>query len=315
MFKIYFGRKHAMSASIRAWIMKSIGPRAISFAVRVPAVLAIAANLGLGAIGPRRTMAQEAPGGIEKLTRALAAELEKAHVKRVAIFDLETADGKQIPFGGWLTDRISEDVVKSGTAVAVVDRGSLTGLPNGGELDPDAGSRLRSATANSLGADAYVYGTFAAIGDGIGVTLNAQRVGGELLVGSQTVPVAAAAGKISLDDSARRHLGVPIDSLRPLDGAYTPGKAGIGPAKCVRCRQPQFSDEAIRRKIEGVVELDVLISAEGKPLNVVVTKKAGAGLDEQAVKGVRKWTFEPAVDADGGPVAVHQPVEVTFRFR
>jgi TonB family protein len=301
-----------MSADIRARIRKSISRRAITLLMSVGASVALGASWGTGASGG--ALAQEKPDGFEKLTRALAAELEKAHVKRVAIFDLETADGKQIPFGGWLADRISEDVVNSGTAMEVVDRGSLTGLPNADELDPEAKSGWRSETAKSLGADAYVYGTLAAIGDGIGVTLNAQRVGGGSIVGSQPVPFAAAAGKISLDDSARRHLGVPIESLRPSDGAYTPGKAGIGPAECIRCPQPKFSDEARRRKIDGTVELDVLISPEGKPVHVVVTKKAGAGLDDQAVRGVSKWTFKPAVDADGRPVAVHQTVDVTFRF-
>jgi len=40
----------------------------------------------------------------------------------------------------------------------------------------------------------------------------------------------------------------------------------------------------------------------------------GTGLDEQAMKAVRTWQWEPARDAEGKTVAAHQTVVVTFRI-
>jgi TonB family protein len=44
-----------------------------------------------------------------------------------------------------------------------------------------------------------------------------------------------------------------------------------------------------------------------------VTKNLDEDLDKQALKAVSTWKFEPATK-DGKPMAVHLPVEVTFRL-
>jgi len=280
--------------------------------LRVGSLVAAGVIVSLG-VGAGDVLAQEKPRGTVGLARELVLQLEKAHVKSVAIFDLDTADGKQIPFGRWLSDRISEDVAKSGTVIETVGRERLSRFPNGNELDREAKSQLRSDTAKSLGADAYVYGTFGAIADGIGITLIADRVDGTGIRRSKWAPDTAV-GKIPLDDSVTSHIGAPLESLRPSDGVFKAGTAGIGVPECEHCPQARFSDEAVRRKMEGTVVMDVVISAEGKAVRFDVTQKAGAGLDEEAVKAVRKWKFKPALDPDGNPVAVHQVIETTFRF-
>jgi len=280
--------------------------------LRVGSLVAAGVIVSIG-VGAGDVTAQEKPGGTEGLARELVSQLEKGHVKIVAIFDLDTADGKQIPFGKWLADRISEDVAKSGKAIETVDRERLSRFPNGNELDREAKSQLRSDTAKSLGADAYVFGTFGALADGIGVTLIADRVVGPGIRRSKWLPDTAV-GKITLDDSVTSQIGAPLESLRPSDGVFMSGTAGIGVPECEHCPQARFSDEAVRRKLEGTVVLDVVISAEGKAVRLDVKQKAGAGLDEEAVKAVRKWKFKPALDPDGNPVAVHQVIETTFRF-
>jgi TonB family protein len=37
-------------------------------------------------------------------------------------------------------------------------------------------------------------------------------------------------------------------------------------------------------------------------------------LDEKAIEAVKKWRFNPARDADGHPVAIAVPMDVTFRL-
>lgn len=279
----------------------------------VLAWVALTSDLGISAAEVRGTIAQENPDGFEKLVRALVAELEKAHVKRVAIFDLETADGKQIPLGSWLADRISKELAMPGESVEVVDRERLSVLPNGNALDHEAKTQLRSDTARSLGADAFVDGSFGVLGDGIGITVSTQRVGGERIRISQWKPYTAL-GEVPLDEEMKKRLGVPIESLRPVDGVYKPGVAGVGIPECSHCPQPQFSFPGVNVPTTGIIAMNVVISAEGKALQVDVTRRAGVEFDGQAVKTVRTWKFKPALDADGNPVVVRQVVEVTFKI-
>ncbi len=258
-------------------------------------------------------MGQENSGGFEKLAKALAAQLQIAHVKKVAVFDLATVDGKQIPFGSWLADRLSDALAKSSAPIAVVDRGRLSLLPNGDSMEREGKSQLRSDTSKSVGADAFVDGSFGGFADGIGITLDAQHVGGEPIRIGQRQPLAAL-GKIRLDDDVKSHLGVPIESIRPADGVYKPGAGGVGVPECVRCPQPDFSGPGVQRNTNGLIAMSVVISTDGRAVQLDVTKKVGKGFDEQAAKVVRTWQFKPALDADGNAVVVRQDVEVTCRF-
>jgi protein TonB len=58
----------------------------------------------------------------------------------------------------------------------------------------------------------------------------------------------------------------------------------------------------------------VVVTREGRATDIRVRDGIGAGLDEVAVKAVRKWKFAPAIK-DGKPVAVQVSVEVDFHIR
>src|SRR5579862_6986117 len=76
---------------------------------------------------------------------------------------------------------------------------------------------------------------------------------------------------------------------------------------------PDYSKEAKKKKIEGTVVLWVLVGPRGRVDDVRVARTLGYGLDEEAIKAVRKWTFEPGT-SDGVPVPVQINVEVHFRL-
>jgi TonB family protein len=123
-----------------------------------------------------------------------------------------------------------------------------------------------------------------------------------------------AAGKIPLDYAIRSKLGVPIEALRPSDGIFTAGVAGMSGTECVSCPAPRFSDEALRDRVVGSVLLIALISAEGVASDIGVKRSVGYGLDEKAIEAVKGWRFAPARDLDGRAVPVRQFIEVTFQF-
>jgi len=77
--------------------------------------------------------------------------------------------------------------------------------------------------------------------------------------------------------------------------------------------QPEYPVEAKRERQQGTVVLSVEVSAEGRPTSVTLSRSSGFPLlDQSAIAGVRRWTFEPG-RAGGLPIASH--VEVPVRFR
>lgn len=75
----------------------------------------------------------------------------------------------------------------------------------------------------------------------------------------------------------------------------------------------EFSDEARRKRISGVVLISLLVGTDGLPTDLHVVRSVGAGLDEQALDSVGKYRFKPATK-DGNPVPARITVEVSFRL-
>ena len=57
--------------------------------------------------------------------------------------------------------------------------------------------------------------------------------------------------------------------------------------------QPEYTAEARAARIEGAVELLVVIGEDGAPHSVQVQKALGYGLDEKAIECVVRWRFKP----------------------
>jgi TonB family protein len=75
----------------------------------------------------------------------------------------------------------------------------------------------------------------------------------------------------------------------------------------------QYPPIALRQRIEGIVEVSVLVDERGSVTDAKVTAQAGgkAGLNEAAVEYVRRWKFRPATK-EGVVVKVWAPVSVKF---
>ena len=92
------------------------------------------------------------------------------------------------------------------------------------------------------------------------------------------------------------------------------GEYGVTAPKGISMPQPEYTDEARRKKINGTVLLSIVVGTDGNVREAEVTKSLDKGLDKQSVKTVKAWTFQPATK-DGQPVPVRMDVEVTFRIR
>lgn len=76
-------------------------------------------------------------------------------------------------------------------------------------------------------------------------------------------------------------------------GAYRVGTEGLVMPKVIRQVDPRYTPEAMRAKVEGVVELEVVVAADGTVEDSRVIKKLHEDLDQQAMDTVAKWEFTP----------------------
>jgi TonB family protein len=103
----------------------------------------------------------------------------------------------------------------------------------------------------------------------------------------------------------------PQNSSEVVYGQFDPG---ITRAKAVYQPDPEYSERAARKKIQGTVLLSIIVTAEGTVRDPQITRSLDKDLDKNAVECVKKWKFEPATK-DGKPVATHVAVEVTFHVQ
>lgn len=100
-----------------------------------------------------------------------------------------------------------------------------------------------------------------------------------------------------------------------IGGGYpNAGTGGYGVPTCLYCPRADYSDEAMKVKVQGVVEIVAVITADGKVTDVHVAKGLGFGLDEKAMEAVRGWRLTPARGPDGKPAAVREVIEVAFQL-
>jgi protein TonB len=96
-------------------------------------------------------------------------------------------------------------------------------------------------------------------------------------------------------------------------GAFTSGVGGVTAPTVIFQVEPQYSEEARKAKMSGVVILDLVVDPNGHARNIRVMRGAGLGLDEKAIDAVQQWRFKPGIK-NGKAVPVHARVEVNFRL-
>jgi len=79
--------------------------------------------------------------------------------------------------------------------------------------------------------------------------------------------------------------------------------------------KPNYTGDAIRRKVEGKVVLAVVVKTDGTVRDdVLVVESLDPDLDAEAIKAAKQWTFKPGTK-DDKPVNVSVRIEMTFTLR
>jgi protein TonB len=84
------------------------------------------------------------------------------------------------------------------------------------------------------------------------------------------------------------------------------------PPRPIKMPKPRYPQEAFVKKIEGIVEVQILIDSTGRVTPVRIVRSIPM-LDAAALQTVREWLFHPAVK-HGQPVATLAMAPVAFRI-
>jgi TonB family protein len=77
--------------------------------------------------------------------------------------------------------------------------------------------------------------------------------------------------------------------------------------------EPDSNEFAQANGVAGMAQYHAVVGADGKVIEVAVSRPIGFGLDENAVDAIKKAKFEPAIK-DGKAVAVMLNLDVPFRI-
>jgi TonB family protein len=98
----------------------------------------------------------------------------------------------------------------------------------------------------------------------------------------------------------------------PIEAAGRTERLPVKLLKTVFETKPSYTEQARLAGVEGTVIVYAEITEEGSPENLRVLRSLGFGLDEEAIKAVRQWRFEPdSEETTRRRVAMYVPV----RFR
>lgn len=98
------------------------------------------------------------------------------------------------------------------------------------------------------------------------------------------------------------------EGLKPGNGVSWP--------RLVREVKPNYTPDAMRAQVEGLVELEILVLEDGSVGRVSIVRSLDArfGLDQEAINAVRRWRFDPG-RRQGKAVATRVGVELSFNLR
>ena len=100
-------------------------------------------------------------------------------------------------------------------------------------------------------------------------------------------------------------------------GVYQIGN-GVTSPTLIREVKPNYTGDAMRAKLQGVVEMEAVVLPDGSvdPTRIKITRSLDStfGLDQQAIIAVKQWRFRPGT-YKGQPVPVLVNVELTFTLR
>ena len=95
---------------------------------------------------------------------------------------------------------------------------------------------------------------------------------------------------------------------------YNARDKGVTSPVLIREVKPKYTEDAMRRKVQGTVEVSAVVRENGVPDDFTVLRALDPDLDQEAINAAQQWRFKPGL-REGQPVAVKVNIELTFTLR
>jgi TonB family protein len=285
--------------------------------------------LVLIAISP--SQAQEQPD-LDALASQAATAIHKSVEsggKKVLVVDFGIAHAKANKLAVVLADRFAESLRKNTQGLVVLDRNDYIRAADEDLLTPEARAEELAARCycRELGAEFVVQGTIDASTDTLQLDVEVERLSDwkTVFTGKVALPATAELRANILQPIApsqnpsQVNKKTWIDPKNPIatanpDAIPTSGTRGTSGLACIYCPTAQFSDAAVKGKVQGTVILSAVIDATGHAASISVVRPLPCGLNTQAIEALEGWRLKPATDSDGKRVAVRTTIEMVFHL-
>ena len=94
------------------------------------------------------------------------------------------------------------------------------------------------------------------------------------------------------------------------DTIYKPG-GDVSLPKVIKEVRPQYTGDAMRRRVSGAVLLRCVVDREGVPTDLEIVESLDEDLDRASREALQQWRFEPG-KKNGKPVLVQIEVKMAF---
>jgi TonB family protein len=292
-------------------------------------VLLVCAALRVAVPEPARAQAPNFDAIASRLADAIVSLSRGLVVKpSVVVTDFVETHGSSTEMGRELSRQFSESLAKNARDFAVADPNSefdtshASGLPS-----PPAADAAVNCSAGRPKPTFVVEGYLDELQDRVVVRLKATRTEDNKAIFDERVALPLTPELQALESKPPSAAEKPSGENGPTwvrpgfhiadNGANVPSMDSVGnftPPRCLECARADYPDSAMAAKIQGVIDLRILIDTTGRPAEIVVLKGLPCGLNQRAVETVATWRLEPAKGPDGKPVAVWQNAQLSFQL-
>jgi TonB family protein len=255
----------------------------------------------------------EKSAAVDALVKKLVGPISKSKMKSIVVVGFSGPGKTVTDLGTMLRDEVSDALARQVSDVKVIDRAALDAMLKQNRVSEGMvfNASMGDWIAMHIHADGYVTVHFEVPESGPSpVTMEIFKCGAQSC-SRMGIPIVT-----QMTLSTKEFLASGRDFKQTLNpAAVEPGQNGVTRPKCISCPDPEYTEDARKLKISGTLMMVVTVEADGTTADIFIERPLGHGLDGSAIDEILKWKFDPAVDANGHPVATHVQLEVSFNLR
>jgi TonB family protein len=262
--------------------------------VLLTCVLAFAQEANANVVDARRAFVQE-----------LAKDVTRSKVKKVYVLDFTNESGRFSILGRFFAATFAGMLGEDATGFVVLDRVQVRrSLSKTGRTDQElAGPDVLAKLVSDIGADGILWGKVSVNQSVATIDLVMRDPSGKDLTQSR------------YEEKLDGELRADLEASQSGSVFYYAGLDGVSSPKCLYCPVPEWPLGQGSPGRDGDVVLSILVTLEGNADQMRIAQTLDPVFDRAALECVRSWRFEPAKDAEGKPVPVRLPVQITFKRR